>query len=209
VCQLGDAGDVQPRAVTEANLCDGDQLRALIDETREVLERNVAVCCNGHVHHLGAEALLRMPDLGVARKLEVADDDLVAPAAEIQRARERVDTGGGRGSDGDLIRAHAQHLRHGRAHRLLPAEPALPVRAHRQPIVQVGVDSLPHGIGQRAIRAAVEIGLALEQRESAPQRAKIARHVPRVPRNCLTPKENVTLTRRAAGVEIEAAAPIP
>ena len=68
-----------------------------------MLERNVAVGGARHVHDLRAARLLRVPDLRVGRKLEVADDDLVARPGKVERARQRIETGGHGGGDGDLI----------------------------------------------------------------------------------------------------------
>src|SRR6185437_14915776 len=99
-----DAGDVQPGTVAKAHLRDGDELRPLVDRAREILQRDVTVGRPGYVHHLRVAALLCVPDLRVGRKLEVADDDLVAWPREIERAGERVDTRRGGCRHRDLIR---------------------------------------------------------------------------------------------------------
>src|SRR6185312_17069848 len=56
-------------------------------------------------------------------------------------------------------------------------DPDIPVGADREPVVHVGVERIAHRIRQCAVGAAVKISLALEHRESAPQRREVYRHL--------------------------------
>src|SRR6185437_7420262 len=172
-----DAGDIQARTVAETDLGDSDELGTLVDQAREILEWNVAIGRPRYVDHLRAPALLRVPDLRVGRKLEVADYDLAARAGEIERAGERIDTRRGGCGHSNLIRRHPQHARHRFAHRLVLGDPDIPVGADGQAIVHVGIESIAYRIRQRAVGAAVEISLALEHRKPAPQRLEVGRHL--------------------------------
>ena len=72
-----DARDVEPPAVAEAHVRDGDQGGALVDRRLEALERDRAVRLRRDVHHADAASLLGVGDLADRRELEVADDDRV------------------------------------------------------------------------------------------------------------------------------------
>jgi hypothetical protein len=95
VRESDDTGNVEPGAVAEADMSDRHELRFLIDQLLEVLQRNVPIRCPGNVHYPRPTQFLGVPYLRVGRKLKVAYDDLVSLAVEIECARQRIDTGGG------------------------------------------------------------------------------------------------------------------
>ncbi len=79
-------------------------LRALPDEI--AVTASVSAGLNAlasAVDFSGSARLLRMPDLGVGRELEIAHDDLVARAREVDSARQGVESRGNRGGDRDLV----------------------------------------------------------------------------------------------------------
>src|SRR5690242_9031875 len=118
-----------------------------------------------------------MPDLRIGGELEVTHDYLVARPVEPERARERVEAGRSRGRDRNLPGTGTQHGSHGAAHGLVLFDPYVPVRAHLQTVFHVGVDRIAYAVGQGAVRAAVEIGLARQYRE-APTQGHEVRHEP-------------------------------
>ena len=117
-----------------------------------------------------AALLLGVPDLPDGRELEVGDDDAVAAVAEAQAARDRVHAGRDRGGDGDLVVVGADQTGEARARRLGALHPVLPGRALLVPVAQVVGVGLAHGVREHALRAAVEVGLVLEQREAVADR---------------------------------------
>ena len=98
-----DAGNVELRTVAKADVRDGDELRALIDRLFEHFQRNIAVGGARHVHDTGTARLLRVPDLGIGRELEIAHHNLVARAREVERARQRIEARGDGGGHRDLV----------------------------------------------------------------------------------------------------------
>jgi hypothetical protein len=124
-----------------------------------------------------AARLLRVPDLRIGGKLEIADHDLVARAGELKRARQGIQSGGYRRGHGDLIGRGVQQRRGQIAHRLVLHHPNVPVRAHQQPIFHVGVECRSYLVRKCAIRTAVKIGLSLQYREFLAQRLEILFHV--------------------------------
>ena len=60
------------------------------------------------------------------------------------------------------------------AHRLVLRDPDIPVGTHLQAIVHVGIDCVAHTVGECAVGSAVQVGLALEHREAAPQRLEVS-----------------------------------
>jgi hypothetical protein len=94
--------------------------------------------------------------------LQVGDQDLVARVREVERARQAVDPGRGRGDHRDLVGVRVQETGHGFTHRLLPFPPAAPVAALLQPIVEVEAQGGLDGLRQQAVGAACQIGLVLQ-----------------------------------------------
>ena len=87
----------------------------------------VAGC--GHMHDLGAAGRLRVPDLGDGGKIKVADDYLVARAAEVERAGQDADGLGYRGDHGNFIGRGIDQLGETVADLLEFVYPQLPRRA--------------------------------------------------------------------------------
>ena len=59
------------------------------------------------------------------------------------------------------------------AHSLVLHHPDVPVRAYRQPVFKILLEGVADRNRQRAIGAAVQIGLALQERELLSERAEI------------------------------------
>src|SRR5204862_7892786 len=87
---------------------------------------------------------------------------------EATPARERAHAGRARRRDSHLLGLGVDAAREGRARRLLPLPPVLPRRAVLVPVGQVLLVRGAHRIGQRALRARVDIDAPLEDREALP-----------------------------------------
>ena len=170
--ELDDALEVDAGAVAVADLRDRDERRALVDRGVERLERHDGRVALRHVADREAAVLLRVPDLPDGRELEVGDDDAVAPAVRAQAARDGVHAGRDRGRDGDLVVVGADEAGEARARRLGALHPVLPGRALLVPVAQVVGVGAAHGVGEHALRAAVEVDLVLEQREAMADRVR-------------------------------------
>ena len=99
-----------------------------------MLERYRVVRGLRNVDHARAEPLLCVPDLAAGRELEIADDDRVAAAADVERARDRVDAGGGGGGQRNLGRVGMQQGRDLLADPLAALDPPGPVGTELQPV---------------------------------------------------------------------------
>ncbi len=130
------------------------------------------------MHDAGAAAGLGMPDLRAGGEFEIGHHHLVALAGKIEGAGQRIEPGRYRGGDGDLVGSGIQQRGHALAHRLVLADPQIPVGAEQQAILHIGVEGGLDAVGQRAIGAAIEIGLARQHGKLAPQRGKIRGHDP-------------------------------
>jgi hypothetical protein len=176
VGEFDNSGDIQACAVPEADLGHRNELRFLINQLLEILERDIPVGAAGNVDYARATQFLCVPDLRMGGELEVADNDFVAPLVEIERAGERVDPGGCRSSHCDLIRLCVQHPRHQGADSLVLHHPHVPVCSYEQTVFHVVVDRLFDAVGQRAIRAAIQVGFALQDWKPAAQRLEVRDH---------------------------------
>ena len=137
---------------------------SLVDRLVEPLERDLRAV-GGHDVHLGAAQLLRVPDLADRRELEVADHDLaaaspksIALASALTPAESDVVTATSSGCAVDEARER-------RARRLGALDPVVPRRAALVPARQVVVVRGAHRVGERALRARVDVGEPLEDRE--------------------------------------------
>ena len=123
------------------------------------------------MHHLGAAQLLRVRDLADRRELVLADHDAVAAAAlERERRDDAVDALRDGGRHRDLVGVAVEQLGEARAGRLGALDPELPLGAVLVPAGEVLLVGGAHPVRQRALRAGVEIGLVLEDRELAADR---------------------------------------
>jgi hypothetical protein len=113
-----------------------------------------------------AAQLLGVRELPDGREREVGHDDLAAPPAKVERAQQRADRRRDRGHHRDLGGPGVDQLGEGAAHSLTALDPVLPRRSFSVPVGQVGVIGRADLERQRALRAAVDIGLALEDRET-------------------------------------------
>jgi hypothetical protein len=113
-----------------------------------------------------AAQLLGVRELADGREREVGDDDLAAPPAKVERAQQGADRRRDRGHHGDLGGPGVDQPGEGRAHRLAAFDPVLPRRAFGVPVGQVGVVGRADLARQRALRAAIDIGLVFEDREA-------------------------------------------
>ena len=164
VRDLRDLLDVEPRAVAITDGGDRHDGGLLVDRLVEPLDgdlRSVGV----HVHDLGAAQLLRVPDLADGRELEVADHDL-RPCLEVDRARERAHAGRERRGHGDVVRRTADEAGEGRPGGLGPLDPVLPRRPALVPARQIVAVRGAHRVRERALRARVDVGQPLEDREA-------------------------------------------
>ena len=174
---------------------DGDQRRALVDRGLEALERDRPVRLGGHVDYADAAALLGVRDLTDRRKLEVADDDRVAALAEAQAAEQRADAGGDRSRHRDLVLVRVHQARNAAAHGLEPPDPVLPRRAVLVPVVEVPGVRLAHRVGERALRAAVDVDLPLEDREAVPDPSRQRSDINGQGRPCAGPRAGAATKR--------------
>ena len=152
----------QPRAVAVADGRDRDDRGALVDRALDVLRRDDV--------HLRTAQLLRVPDLADRRELVVADHDL-RPLREVDRTRERADACRERRRDRDVVGLRVHEPREGRARRLVALDPVVPRRAALVPADEVLLVGGAHGIGERALRARVDVDEPLEDREALATRA--------------------------------------
>ena len=97
------------------------------------------------------------------------------PRPSPQAARDRVHARRDRRRHGDLVVVGADEPGEARARRLGALHPVLPGRALLVPVAQVVGVGVAHGVGEHALRAAVEVDLVLEQREAVADRAAAAR----------------------------------
>jgi hypothetical protein len=149
-----------------------DQRRPLVDGGRIRLRLGL------HVDDLGAAQLLRVRDLADRRELVLRDDDPVSLTGEVDPAHEGAHRGGDGGLDRDLVRPDLEQAGEAAAHRLGPLDPVLPLGPVPVPPVEVLHVRRPHCVGQRSLRARVDVDLVAEDRESAPDRlADLARPV--------------------------------
>ena len=123
------------------------------------------------MHHLRAAELLRVGDLADGRELVLADHDPVAAAAlERQRRDDPADALRDGRRHRDLVGVAVEQLGEARARRLGALDPELPLGAVLVPAGEVLLVGGAHPVRQRALRARVEIGLVLEDRELAADR---------------------------------------
>ena len=144
---------------------DRDDERVVVDRTLEVLEWDRAVVCCEDVRDACTARLLRVPDLADRRELPVREDDL-RPVRKAQATRERAHARRERRRHGNLIRARVDEAREGAACRFLPLDPVLPRSALLVPVGEVLPVRGAHGVGQRSLRAGVDVHLMLEDREA-------------------------------------------
>ena len=171
VRHLGDRGHVVavPRAVRDRRAA--DERRALVDRLGEALGRDRPVGVGAHVHDLGAAELLGVGDLADRRELVLADHDAVAAAAlEGERRDDAVDALRDGRRHRHLVGLAVDQLGEARAGRLGALDPELPLGAVLVPAREVLLVGRAHPVRERALRAGVEIGLVLEDRELAADR---------------------------------------
>ena len=119
-----------------------------------------------HVNDLGAAKLLGVSDLADGGELVLADHDARATAAlERQGRHDRVHTLRDRCRHRDLVGLAVQEPRKARAGRFGPLDPELPLCAVRVPAREVLLVCVAHAVGERTLRARVEIRRVLEDRE--------------------------------------------
>ena len=168
---LGDRRDVVAVAGAIRDGRAADERRALVDRLGEALGRDRAVGVGTHVHHLGAAELLRVSDLTDRRELVLADHDAVAAAAlERERRDDAVDALRDGGRHRHLVGLAVDQLGEARAGGLGALDPELPLGTVLVPTGEVLLVGCADPVRERALRARVEIGLVLEDRELAANR---------------------------------------
>ena len=83
---------------------------------------------------------------------------------------ERADPLGDGRRDGDVVRVGVEQARDRRAERLVPLDPEVPLGPVRVPAGELLLDGVADAVRERALRARVEVGRCLEDRELAPDR---------------------------------------
>ena len=165
-----DRGDVVavPGAVRDRRAA--DKRRPLVDRLGEPLGVDRPVGPGPDVHDLGAAQLLRVRDLPNRRKLVLADHDPVPLPVERQRGDKRAHTLRDRRRHRDVVGPGVEEPRDRRPERLVPLDPEVPLGPVRVPAGEPPLHRLPHALRKGPLRARVEIGRALEDRELAPDR---------------------------------------
>ena len=142
----------------------GDEGRA--DERGPLVDRSgVRLGIGLDLDDLGAAQLLRVRDLADRRKLVRRDHDPVPLTPELERADQPADRSGDRGLDRNVVRSGAEELRERRAGSLGALDPVLPLRAILVPAVEVLVVGGADDVGERSLRAGVDVDLVAEDRE--------------------------------------------
>ena len=172
--RVGDLGDRRHVVAVAGAVRDrraADEGRALVDRLGEALGRDRPVGVGTNVHHLRAAELLRVGDLADGRELVLADHDAVAAAAlERQRRDDAADALRDGGRHRHLVGVAVEQLGEARAGGLGALDPELPLGAVLVPAGEVLLVGGADPVRQRALRAGVEIGLVLEDRELAADR---------------------------------------
>ncbi len=168
VGEPGHGLDVELASVAKTDVRHRDERRLLVDRRLEPLEGDRPVGLGGHVLDPHAAAFLCVPDLADRRELEVAHDDLVAPLPEPEPAGERAHAGRDRGRHRHLVLVGADQPGDAAAGSFELVDPVLPRRAVLVPVGEIAGVGVAHGIGECALRAAVDVDTALEEWEAVP-----------------------------------------
>src|SRR5207248_4426392 len=123
----------------------------------------IALCRNEL--DLGAACSLRQPDMAHRWKLELTHHDFL-PFAKIQGTGDAVDACRCTGYNSNFIGTGIDKFRKGCACRFVAIYPQLPGRALLMPTGNVVLEPGLYRIRQRALRTAIEIDLAPEDRKA-------------------------------------------
>ena len=141
-----------------------DERRA--DERGPLVDRGgVGLRVGLDVDDLGAAQLLGVGDLADRRELVRRDHDPVPLAPELERADEPADRSRDGGLDRDVVRSGAEELRERGSGRLRALDPVPPLRAVLVPAGEVLLVRRADGVGERTLRARVDVDLVAEDRE--------------------------------------------
>ena len=116
-------------------------------------------------HGLGATRLLGHPDVPHGRELEFAQHNLL-PLAERKRAGQRIHSGGCTRDQRDFVHFRAYKIRKYCSRRFVMFHPKVPRRALFVPSTQILQQSCLHTVGERTLRAAIEVDLGTKNREA-------------------------------------------
>ena len=168
--RLGDRRDVVPvsRAVREGRAA--DERRALVDRLGEPLGRDRTVppgrtCTTSAPRSSCACAI--WPTVGNSYSLITirfrSPSSRSAESSALDALRDR-------GRDRDVVGRRMQQPCDRRSERLVPLDPVVPLGAVRVPAREPLLDRCAHPVGERALRAGVEVRRRLEDRELAADR---------------------------------------
>ena len=163
------------RAVAKADVRDRNDARLLVDELLEVLQRDIAVRISGTCTTRAPRGSARARSArwsGTRNRLRPP----CCAGREFERAGDRVDARRSRRGDRDLILARAEQLRDARAQRFVLSHPARPSRSRARRGFEIILECPAHVQRQQAVRAAVQVGHVLQQREFPTQRCEIRFH---------------------------------
>ena len=147
----------------------GDEGRA--DERRPLVDRLLVRLGLGRdLDDLGAAELLRVRDLADRRELVLRDHDPVPRSREVERGDEGADCGGDRRLDRDVVRLGAEQGGERGAGGLGALDPVPPLGAVLVPAGEVLLVRAADRVGQRPLRARVDVDLALEDRKTPANR---------------------------------------
>ncbi len=164
VRELDDLLDRQPCAVPVADRRDRDERRSLVDQLVEPLDAGSRrpPGARGRSRRRAAPGHARSgPTVGNSKSETTTRGRSLQSkvlASELTPGRER-------GRHRHLVGLAADEPREGGACRLGPLDPVLPRCALLVPVGQVGVVGRAHRVRERALRAGVEVGEPLEDRE--------------------------------------------
>src|SRR5215469_1805122 len=160
MCLLHNARDFRSETVGETDLREWNNKRAVVDRAAIRIRRNLAVF-RGKELDLGAPGLLREPDLPHSRKLEFAQDNLVA-FIKIECAGDGINPRRGAGHHGDFLRTRTNETRKCSASRFVFFYPAIPGRPFFVPGANVGFESSLNCVAECTLRARIEVYLVPE-----------------------------------------------
>src|SRR5216684_1529107 len=158
LCALGmrdacHSRNIQLGAVAIANVGNGHELRIVVDGALEALERNIAVGGGWDMDDTSAALFLRVPNVCIRGKFEVADDDLVAPRAEFERAGQGVYSGRGRRRHRYFIGYRIQELSYESTDGFVLRGPQFPIGTCPKTLIEVLLEGILDAIGERTIGA--------------------------------------------------------
>src|SRR5579864_7321347 len=151
------------KSVLKADVCERHDASVAIDHCLVVRSRNTVAFGLDELH-IGTATALSEPDMAHRGEFKLPHDDF-PPFAKTQGACDAVDPRRYAGHDSNFIRGATDEIRKSRTCRLILLHPHIPRRAPLMPTCNVVLQTAFHSVGQRTLRAGVEINLALKDFE--------------------------------------------